>query len=59
VQLREYLGSDIDLHLTAGGQEFVARVDNRTEARPGDSVDVAFDTTNMHVFDPANGRTLL
>jgi multiple sugar transport system ATP-binding protein len=59
VQLREYLGSDIDLHLTSVGQEFVARVDNRTEARPGDSVDVAFDTTNMHVFDPANGRTLL
>src|SRR4029079_18808718 len=59
VQLREYLGSDVDLHLTAGGQEFVARMDNRTQARPGDSLSVVFDTANVHVFDPATGRTLL
>jgi multiple sugar transport system ATP-binding protein len=59
VQLRESLGSDIHLHLTAGRQEFVARLDNRTEARPGDCLDVVFDTANIHMFDPAKGRTLL
>jgi multiple sugar transport system ATP-binding protein len=58
-QLREYLGSEIDLHLVVSGQEFVARVDDRTETRPGQGLNVVFDTAKMHVFDPATQRTLL
>jgi len=59
VRLREYLGSEVDLHLVVGGQEFVARVSERTDARPGQRLNVAFDTSKIHVFDRDTQRSLL
>jgi multiple sugar transport system ATP-binding protein len=59
VEMREYLGSEVDLHLSVGGQEFVARMDDRTDARRGQDLDVVFDTDNMHVFNPTTQRVLL
>jgi multiple sugar transport system ATP-binding protein len=59
VEIREYLGSEIDLHLSTAGQAFVARLDDRSDARPGQALDVVFDTDKMHVFNPATQRALL
>lgn len=51
VELSENTGSDIFTHLSTGGKRFVARLDGRTHARPGDRIDVVFDMDAMHIFD--------
>lgn len=37
---------------------FVARVSGRTSAREGDTVELAVDTSALHVFDPATGSAI-
>jgi multiple sugar transport system ATP-binding protein len=59
VDVVEPLGRDMYLYLTTGGQSFVARVDDRTVTKPGQSIKVEFDTTNMHAFDQESQRSLL
>jgi multiple sugar transport system ATP-binding protein len=52
VDVTEVMGSEIFLHLVADGKPFLARVDPRTKARPGQEIQVSFDMTRMHAFDP-------
>jgi multiple sugar transport system ATP-binding protein len=68
VEVTEPLGSEIQLHATtadhaagtgaiaveedAPNDVFVARVDPRVRAVPGDLVALAFNMKNMHAFDP-------
>jgi multiple sugar transport system ATP-binding protein len=59
VELREYLGSDILLHLRVGDDALIARVDSRTWVWPGQTCIVAFDMESMHAFDPRTERSLL
>ena len=49
----EPMGSEIYLHLLSGTQPFVARVDPRSQARPGQGITLAVDMDNLHVFDKA------
>jgi ABC-type sugar transport system ATPase subunit len=35
---------------------FVAKVDPRTEAKVGDTVQLVVDTSRLHLFDPDDGR---
>ena len=51
VEVVEFLGNEFQLHLSAGGQTFVARVDTRTQTQPGASLRVGFDKAKLHVFD--------
>jgi len=51
VDVVEFLGNEFQLHLSAAGQSFVARVDTRTQTHPGASIRVGFDRTKLHVFD--------
>jgi multiple sugar transport system ATP-binding protein len=51
VDVTEVMGSEIFLHLVADGKPFLARVDPRTKARPGQEIQVSFDMTRMHAFD--------
>jgi multiple sugar transport system ATP-binding protein len=51
VEVVEFLGNEFQLHLSAGGQTFVARVDTRTQTQPGASLRVGFDKSKLHVFD--------
>ena len=37
---------------------FTARLDGRSEVRPGDTVEIALDPAHVHFFDPADGRAL-
>jgi len=52
VDVTELMGNEIFLHLVEGGKPFLARVDPRTRARPGQEVRVVFDMARMHAFDP-------
>jgi multiple sugar transport system ATP-binding protein len=51
VDLTELMGNEIFLFLKSGESEYVARVDPRTSYKMGDSVTMAFNMENMHVFD--------
>jgi ABC-type sugar transport system ATPase subunit len=48
------LGNELQLHLSAGGQAFVARVSTDTQTRPGATLRVGFQTRKMHVFDKSS-----
>lgn len=52
VDLRELMGDEIYIYLMAGKKDLVARVDPRSEFKVGEKVEVVFDMTNFHVFDP-------
>lgn len=51
VDVTEVMGSEIFLHLLANGKSFMARVNPRTTARPGQEIQLEFDMTRMHIFD--------
>jgi multiple sugar transport system ATP-binding protein len=53
VDVTELMGNEVFLHLLADGEQFLARVDPRTKARPGNTIQVVFDMDRMHAFDPA------
>src|SRR5947209_12942693 len=54
VDVVEFLGNELQLHLSAGGQAFVARVSTDTQTRPGATLRVGFQTRKMHVFDKSS-----
>ncbi len=58
VEVAELMGNEVFLHLVAGDTTFLARVDRRTAARPGDEVELAVDSLAGHIFDPASGNAL-
>ena len=58
VDVTEMMGSEFMLHMLAGQWSFLARVDTRTKANPGDELTLDFDLSQMHAFDPATGRRL-
>ena len=53
VEVVEYLGNELQLHLTSGGASFVGRVTTDTVTRPGATLRVGFDLRKLHVFDKA------
>jgi multiple sugar transport system ATP-binding protein len=60
VDVVEPMGSEIYLYLlTKGNQQFVARVDPMTKVEPGQEMQVVFDMSKMHAFDPTTQQTLM
>ncbi len=59
VDIVEALGNETLLYLLSGDLSFLARVDPRVEARPGDELSVALNTSRMHLFDPATERRIV
>lgn len=53
VDLLELMGDEIYIYLVAGDRDIVARVDPRSKYHINDQVEVVFDMTNFHIFDPA------
>jgi multiple sugar transport system ATP-binding protein len=51
VDVMEPMGSEIYLFLVSGKSSFVARVDPRSQGRPGKSIDVMVNLDHVHVFD--------
>jgi multiple sugar transport system ATP-binding protein len=61
VQTEDALELARDREVEGPGQEgsvFVARVDPRTSARTGETVELVVETANLHVFDPADGSSI-
>jgi multiple sugar transport system ATP-binding protein len=52
VDLLELMGDEIYVYFMAGKTDMVGRVDPRSKYQIGDRVQVAFDMTNFHIFDP-------
>ncbi|WP_066191899.1 MULTISPECIES: ABC transporter ATP-binding protein [Gracilibacillus] len=51
IDVAELMGSESYLYSEVNGQEFVARVDSRTDINGGESIDLAFDMNKCHFFD--------
>ena len=51
VDVVEPMGSEVILYLLTGTKTFIARMDSRTQVRPGDKLDVAVNMEHMHAFD--------
>jgi multiple sugar transport system ATP-binding protein len=51
VDVTEMMGNEIFLYLIAGGKEFRARVDPRSQMRVGQDVQVTFNMNYMQIFD--------
>ncbi|TCT14114.1 carbohydrate ABC transporter ATP-binding protein (CUT1 family) [Natranaerovirga pectinivora] len=51
VNVFEMLGAEVFLYLNTEQYDFTARVNPRTNARPGDTIKLGFDLNKIHVFD--------
>ena len=51
VRVYELLGAEVFLYFAVDDYDITARVDPRTEARPGDTITIAMDLAKMHIFD--------
>lgn len=51
VTITENMGSEVLAYVTAGGKEFVGRLDPRTSAEPGAPLRIAIDMSRTHLFD--------
>jgi multiple sugar transport system ATP-binding protein len=51
VEVTELMGNEIFVFMKSGNDDYVARVDPRTNFRMGDKVEMTFNMGNMHIFD--------
>jgi multiple sugar transport system ATP-binding protein len=58
VEIAEQLGSEVLLHVTAGGNTLLARVDARTAARPGVAVRLSVEPGRFYLFDRHSGLAI-
>jgi len=58
VDAAEMMGNELFLHFDMSGQRFLARVDARLSAIPGQLVAVVFNMEKVHGFDPATGNAV-
>ncbi|WP_082224662.1 ABC transporter ATP-binding protein [Halolamina rubra] len=65
VAVVEPMGPNTDLALRPDNRaddeaaEFTARVANETDAAAGETIEIAVDTTEIHLFDPETGENIL
>jgi len=52
----DYMGAETVLRLRHGKQDFMARIDGRTEAAPGEKLCVTWDAKDIHLFDKEGVR---
>ncbi len=66
VEVTELMGAEIYLYLSFEGQEestngknIIARVSARSTSRAGDKIQIAFETSRMHIFDKDTERCIV
>ena len=59
VDVTELMGAEIYLYLQTGETHLTARVSSRSTSRAGDTIQVAFDTSRMHIFDKDTERCIV
>ncbi|HLE29581.1 MAG TPA: sn-glycerol-3-phosphate ABC transporter ATP-binding protein UgpC [Anaerolineales bacterium] len=58
VDVTELMGNEVFLYLRVGENNFVGRVDPRTQARIGQKAQIAMNLDNMHLFDKETERAI-
>ena len=58
IEVYELLGAEVFLYFDVEGANFTARVNPRTTARTGDTVNFALDVSKIHVFDKETELTI-
>jgi multiple sugar transport system ATP-binding protein len=58
VEVVELMGNEIVAYMKAGNDDFVARVDPRSDYKYGDKVSVIFNTDNIHLFDKETEKAI-
>ncbi len=59
VDVTELMGNEIFVYLLSNDeQSFIARVDPRSDLRPGDKVQMAFNADKVHIFDRATEKNI-
>lgn len=58
IRVYEMLGAEANLYFDYENTSMTARVDPKTESRPGDHVIFAFDPDKIHVFDKETEQTI-
>jgi multiple sugar transport system ATP-binding protein len=58
VDVVEMMGAETYLYMTGEGRNFIARVEPRSTSKTGDSINVAFDTKRIHLFDKETEQTI-
>ena len=51
VDVIEMMGNELFIYLVSGKHRFLARVDPRAKARPGQDIEVVLNLSNLHAFD--------
>ncbi|GGK20431.1 maltodextrin import ATP-binding protein MsmX [Caldalkalibacillus thermarum] len=51
IEVAELMGAETYLYSKLAGQEFIARVDSRTDVKNGQNLKLAFDMNKVHFFD--------
>ena len=59
VNVVEPMGSEVYAYVEASGKEFIGRLDPRTSARTGQSVEIVLDMEKMHIFDRETEKALV
>lgn len=59
VDVVEPLGSETLIHATIDGNDILAKVDPKTRAQAGTKIDLVFDVSMMHIFDPETEMNVL
>ena len=59
IRVYELLGAEVNLYFDIDDAQFIARVNPRTTARPGDSIKVAMDLDKVHIFDKETEKVII
>ncbi len=59
VDVTEMMGAEYYLYLKIADKPFTARVNQRTTAKMGDTIEIAFDTNKIHLFDKETEMTII
>ncbi len=58
IDVTEMMGAETFLYFNCEGNNLTARVAPRSQARPGDVIDIAIDLNRIHLFDKDTEKTL-
>jgi multiple sugar transport system ATP-binding protein len=58
VDVIELMGNELFIYLVSGKGQFLARVDPRAKARPGQDTELVFNLANLHAFDTKSEKAI-
>ncbi|WP_059102826.1 ABC transporter ATP-binding protein [Shouchella shacheensis] len=58
IDVAELTGAETVLYSALDNQEFIARVDSRTDVKSGDTIEVALNLNKAHFFNPENEQRI-